>query len=243
MKPLFSSLIALTLLAGLPVYGAPDGGAPLRLAQRNDEEQGRQRGPEGGENRGPQQGAPNRGPQGGPGRGPAERGGAPNAPQAAPNRGPERGNAERGQAQAPVPAAPQGQPNPGFAGGNRGPRGGAPGFAQGGQFYNGGGGRPAPVEHGPRQFNKQAFQRNIIAPERFRMGAFHAPRGWEYRRWTYGEYLPPIFFAPEYLITDFWLYNLDRPPFGTEWVRYGPDALLVDQSNGEILQVVYNLFY
>jgi hypothetical protein len=33
------------------------------------------------------------------------------------------------------------------------------------------------------------------------------------------------------------------PPYGYEWVCYGDDALLVNVYTGEILQVVYGLFY
>ena len=33
------------------------------------------------------------------------------------------------------------------------------------------------------------------------------------------------------------------PPYGYVWVRYGDDALLVDVDTGEILRVVYGVFY
>ena len=99
------------------------------------------------------------------------------------------------------------------------------------------------MEHGPEQFERRAFQRNVEAARRFRAGAFRPPVGWQYRRWTFGERLPPAYWAQPYWITNFWLFDLDRPPFGTEWVRSGPDALLVDVSTGEILQVEYNVFY
>jgi Ni/Co efflux regulator RcnB len=99
------------------------------------------------------------------------------------------------------------------------------------------------VEHGPSQFEKRAFQRNVTATRRFRAGTFRAPPGWQYRRWTYGESLPMAYWAPAYWITNFSLYDLDRPPLGSDWVRNGPDALLVDTTTGEILEVVYNVFY
>ena len=98
-------------------------------------------------------------------------------------------------------------------------------------------------EHGPREFERRAFQRNWTAPRRFRMGVFRGPPGWAYRRWTFGESLPRAYWARNYWITDFWLYDLDRPPLGTEWVRSGPDALLVDTVSGEVLQAEYNVFY
>lgn len=144
-----------------------------------------------------------------------------------PNRGgPDRGGPSRG-------AQDRGGPDRG------GPDRGRPGpSAQSRPFVP-----PPRVEHGPRIFEKRAFQRNFDAPRRFRVGIYRAPPGWMYRRWVYGEYLPAPFWARTFWIANFWLYGLDRPPQGCEWVRYGRDALLVDVVTGEILQVVYNLYY
>ena len=33
------------------------------------------------------------------------------------------------------------------------------------------------------------------------------------------------------------------PPPGFDWVRSGPDALLIDQFSGRIVQVVRNVFW
>lgn len=33
------------------------------------------------------------------------------------------------------------------------------------------------------------------------------------------------------------------PPPDAVWVRYGPDALLVDRMTGEIIRVQYGVFY
>lgn len=152
--------------------------------------------------------------------------------------------------------SPDQQQGPQRGGRAAGPRGGAPGSAQvapgrGPQGDSRGRGQIAQdrrgvgraVDHGPREFEKRAFQRNYPAPRRFRLGAFRPPPGWQYRRWVYGQYLPPMFWVRTYWITNFWLYNLDRPPIGCEWIRYGNDALLVDVVTGEILQVVYDVFY
>ena len=184
--------------------------------------------------------------------------------QSTPNRGPQGDNRGPGQAgrQAPTQGSAQVAPNSGPQGDNRGrgqitggqvPRGGGPESAPSspnrgpqrgpGQFAQGRGNVAGPVEHGPREFEKRAFQRNLTAPRRFQVGAFRPPPGWQYRQWTYGEYLPPMFWAQMYWIANFWLYDLDRPPLGCEWVRSGADALLVDTSTGEILEVVYNVFY
>jgi len=87
------------------------------------------------------------------------------------------------------------------------------------------------------------YQRNFRAPHRFHIGVYHAPRGYHYRRWTYGERLPSIFFGRDYWIGDFGAYGLMPPPPGYVWVRYGPDALLIDEYTGEIVQVQYGAFY
>jgi Ni/Co efflux regulator RcnB len=42
--------------------------------------------------------------------------------------------------------------------------------------------------------------------------------------------------------TDYWLFSLEVPPAGYEWVREDNDAVLVNTSNGEILQVEYGAF-
>ena len=47
---------------------------------------------------------------------------------------------------------------------------------------------------------------------------------------------------PNYLISDYWLFALEVPPPGYEWVRDDGDALLVDTNTGEILQVEYGVF-
>jgi Ni/Co efflux regulator RcnB len=47
----------------------------------------------------------------------------------------------------------------------------------------------------------------------------------------------------DYWLTDFYDFGLTPPPPGTVWVRYGDDALLIDEYNGEVIQVAYNVFY
>ena len=87
------------------------------------------------------------------------------------------------------------------------------------------------------------YQRNIFAQRRFRAGQYERPRGYYYRRWSFGEILPYIFFSRDYWLNDFNDYDLSPPPPGCEWVRYGDDALLVDIRSGEILETVYGVFY
>ncbi|MGA2187900.1 MAG: RcnB family protein [Steroidobacteraceae bacterium] len=95
--------------------------------------------------------------------------------------------------------------------------------------------RPATADRG-------AYQHNFQAQRSFRIGPYHRPPGWTARRWGYGEILPRAFWGPQYLLADYWLFALEVPPVGYEWVRYGADALLVNTGSGEILQVEYGVF-
>ena len=89
----------------------------------------------------------------------------------------------------------------------------------------------------------RSFQRNTWAQQRYRLPAYRWPRGFEYRRFTFGQYLPRAFFGQDYWLYDYSDYGLPYPPPGTAWVRYGPDALLIDRDSGEIVQVIYGVFY
>ena len=118
------------------------------------------------------------------------------------------------------------------------------------------GGRPSgpPMQRAPARgqdasrgahgtIDLRAYRRNMTARQRFRVRAYRAPHGYSYRRWSYGQYLPPLYFGSPYWIGNYYLYHLMVPPSGYVWVRFGPDALLVSLYSGEIIQVVYGLFY
>jgi len=62
------------------------------------------------------------------------------------------------------------------------------------------------------------------------------------RRWGFGQILPRAYWAPEYVLADDWLFGLEIPPAGYEWVRVGADAMLLNIVTGEILQVEYGVF-
>ncbi len=89
----------------------------------------------------------------------------------------------------------------------------------------------------------RSFQRNTNSQHRYRAGEFHWPRGLGYHRYSFGEFLPQIFFGQDYWLYDYGDYSLPYPPPGTAWVRYGPDALLIDRYSGEVVEVVYGVFY
>jgi Ni/Co efflux regulator RcnB len=95
--------------------------------------------------------------------------------------------------------------------------------------------RPATVDRG-------AYQHNFQASRAYHVGAYRRPPGWHPHHWVYGEILPRAYWGPEYLLADYWLFALEVPPVGYEWVREGSDALLVNVNTGEILQVEYGVF-
>ena len=102
--------------------------------------------------------------------------------------------------------------------------------------------------HGNNWRNDRAYwnryHRSWTATRRYRWTApYVRPAGWYYRRWTLGAFLPALFFAQQYWINNYAMFTLDPPPPGTIWVRYGNDALLVDRNSGEVIQVVYGIFY
>jgi Ni/Co efflux regulator RcnB len=117
------------------------------------------------------------------------------------------------------------------------------GTAATGHDARGFGKRPANANNRPRNFDRGSYQRNASASARFHYGSYNAPHGYHYQRWTYGEYLPSMYWARDYWLASWWMFDLAIPPYGYEWVRYGDDALLVNVDTGQILQVDYGVFY
>jgi Ni/Co efflux regulator RcnB len=147
------------------------------------------------------------------------------------DRGPERGTAERGQPErgavarpgAGRPPAPHAQPAP------------APTRYRRVAAPKGWNSRPATVD-------QSKYQHNFKAAHSYRIGPYVRPPGWVAQHWAYGQTLPPAYWTPEYLIADYWLFSLQVPPVGYEWVRDDDDAILVNTATGEILQVEYGVF-
>jgi Ni/Co efflux regulator RcnB len=175
--------------------------------------------------------------------GPAGHGGMPQnrGPAAQPNPGNNPGPAmRRDDNRGPGPSMSRdnnrhgNDRNDNWHGNNRNDRHGGPGPAM------------RPGDHrpgmGPRP-DYRSYNRNFRAPRRFHAPSYHRPSGWYYRRWTFGQTLPSLFWAPQYWLNDYFSYDLPAPPPGTVWVRYGNDALLVDRFTGEIITVEYDVFY
>jgi len=84
------------------------------------------------------------------------------------------------------------------------------------------------------------FQRiNVIDPDRAPARVDYASQGSRYHRWHIGEVLPPAIWSQRFWIADPSHFGLDNPSDGSAWVRYGPDALLVDLHNGQIVETAH----
>ena len=88
-----------------------------------------------------------------------------------------------------------------------------------------------------------AFHKNFDAPNHYHYGDYHGPAGYSYHRWGYGDNLPREYWAQNYWLNNYLNFGLIGPPDGYVWVRYGPDAVLIDEDTGEIIQVEYGVFY
>jgi Ni/Co efflux regulator RcnB len=94
----------------------------------------------------------------------------------------------------------------------------------------------------PTTVDRDAYRHNFQAARSFKIGPYYRPHGWAPHHWVYGQMLPRAYWAAPYLIADYWLFSLEVPPSGYEWVRDNTDALLIDTNTGEILQVEYGVF-
>ncbi len=97
-------------------------------------------------------------------------------------------------------------------------------------------------DYGRTQYNSGQWRRSYFAQRRFEGPNYAYPQNWYYRRWGYGEFLPIFWIGANYYL-DANVYGLPYPPIGAEWLREGPDAVLVDVRTGQILSVEYGLFY
>jgi len=109
-----------------------------------------------------------------------------------------------------------------------------------------------------RNDNRGAWQRNWRNDNRYNWqdwrtrnrGLFHAPRyypprgfSFGYRLFSPGFRLDPFFYDQGYWIDDPWAYRLP-PAYGPyRWIRYYNDALLVDITDGEVVDVIHNFFW
>ena len=103
-------------------------------------------------------------------------------------------------------------------------------------------GEPHGWNNRPPTVDTTAYRHNFQAARSYHVGGYRRPAGWVARRWGYGQILPRPYWAAPYILADYWLFALEVPPVGYEWVRDDSDAILVNTSTGEILQVEYGVF-
>lgn len=78
----------------------------------------------------------------------------------------------------------------------------------------------------------------------YRMGRYYSPyNGWSYRRLSIGFTLGSMFYSDRYWIDDPWSYRLPEVYGPYRWVRYYDDALLVNVYTGEVVDVIYDIFW
>lgn len=79
--------------------------------------------------------------------------------------------------------------------------------------------------------------------DRFDVGLYVDPFGWNYRRWNIGWRMPRHHYARHFWIHDPWHYRLP-PVYGPyRWVRYWDDALLIDLRTGRVVDVIRDFFW
>jgi hypothetical protein len=77
----------------------------------------------------------------------------------------------------------------------------------------------------------------------FQLGSYFDPFGWGYQPYQPGWRMWPSYYSSNYWINDPWYYRLPYAPYGTRWVRYYDDAILVDTWSGQVVDVIYNFFW
>lgn len=92
-----------------------------------------------------------------------------------------------------------------------------------------------------RRYDWQDYRRRNRAL--FQLGFYSDPFGWGYRRFTIGRHLRPVYYHSSYWLRDPWRYRLPASYGRYRWVRYWDDALLVDIYSGQVVDVIYDVFW
>lgn len=77
----------------------------------------------------------------------------------------------------------------------------------------------------------------------FQRGRYYAPHGYGYRSVYRGFLLEPFFYSSNYWLADPYEYRLPPVEWPYRWVRYYDDALLVDTTSGEVVDVIQSFFF
>ncbi|WP_026009214.1 RcnB family protein [Sphingomonas sp. HT-1] len=79
----------------------------------------------------------------------------------------------------------------------------------------------------------------------YRLPRYYPPARWGsgYRRFSIGYRIDRFLFAQQYWISDPYAYRLPDVWGPYRWVRYYDDALLVDVDTGQVVDVIYGIFW
>jgi Ni/Co efflux regulator RcnB len=72
------------------------------------------------------------------------------------------------------------------------------------------------------------------------IGYYHVPPQYYGHHWGYGEFLPNFFW--QYQVADWGAYGLYPPPLGCAWVWVDGGVVLVDMSDGYIMDTEYGMW-
>lgn len=97
-------------------------------------------------------------------------------------------------------------------------------------------------DHGRPRWDHNRYPPVYRSHQRYR-SYWRPPVGYYAYSWGFGDILPSAWYTPEYRLYDWWSYDLPAPPPGYSWVRVGYDAILVDDFDGRVVQVVRLVFY
>jgi len=105
--------------------------------------------------------------------------------------------------------------------------------------------RSSSWNRGWRNDNRYDWQRYRYSNRNlFRIGNYYSPyRNYGYNRLSIGLILDSLFYSNRYWLNDPYQYRLPAAPYGTQWVRYYNDVVLVDVYTGEVLDVIYDFFW
>jgi Ni/Co efflux regulator RcnB len=106
--------------------------------------------------------------------------------------------------------------------------------------YSGAAGPSHSGDPSARDFRGETHIHGDHAFAPFRGDRYRGPGGERYQRYGIGERLPRSLIIAPFVIANWTQYGLVQPPDGFEWVRYGPDVLLVDPATGQIADAAYS---
>jgi Ni/Co efflux regulator RcnB len=96
--------------------------------------------------------------------------------------------------------------------------------------------------HDRRDWNRNYGFRHYDG-RRYDRGRYYRPHGYYYRSWRYGDYLPRVYYGRHYIVNDYYVYHLRRPPYGYHWVRVDNDIVLASIASGLVVSAVFGIFH